>query len=315
MAFRFKRREEFSRGFSRICAEQVERALREWDNPDRPVAVHETRKCMKRLRALLRLARPSIAVEAFRQENASLREIAAALSTSRDLQVMTETVSRLEEFSNAEELRLLAKLMTRINRDIADLEASKFADAKLTKMAMRTAGKRLAKLKLMATGYEVVAPGLKQTYSQGRKRLQELIAVHSDEASHDLRKRVQAHWRQMALLSAAWPEYFEARIALARQLSEGLGNDHDLAVLRDYASSIPPKFLQPGEFDTIAALISARQDALRAQAICDGKLLFAEPAKAIANQIGSYWKVADEQPKSVSLSSRKHMRIRAGTGK
>ena len=63
---------------------------------DHAVAVHETRKALKRLRALLRLIRPAIGDDAFRHENAQLRDIGLSLSGARDRHVLLETVNKLE---------------------------------------------------------------------------------------------------------------------------------------------------------------------------------------------------------------------------
>ena len=63
---------------------------------DYAVAVHETRKALKRLRALLRLVRPAIGEDAFKRENAQLREIGLSLSGARDRHVLLETVNKLE---------------------------------------------------------------------------------------------------------------------------------------------------------------------------------------------------------------------------
>ena len=67
MAFRFKLAEPFEEGCKRIAREQIERAQCQLKGSGDPVvAVHETRKSLKRLRALLRLIRPALGEEAYR---------------------------------------------------------------------------------------------------------------------------------------------------------------------------------------------------------------------------------------------------------
>ena len=97
MAFRFKLGEPFEEGVRRIAVEQIERAQNELQaKGDHAVAVHETRKALKRLRALLRLVRPAMGDDVFKQENAQLREIGLSLSGARDRHVLLETVNKLE---------------------------------------------------------------------------------------------------------------------------------------------------------------------------------------------------------------------------
>ena len=81
MPFRFKLTEPFEEGCRRIAREQIERAQCQLKAPGDPVAaVHETRKSLKRLRALLRLVRPALGEQTYREENAQLRSIGGSLS-------------------------------------------------------------------------------------------------------------------------------------------------------------------------------------------------------------------------------------------
>ena len=64
MAYRFKLTEPFGKGVRRILLEQTELAGRKLgETRDHERAVHETRKHIKRIRALLRLVRPAMLVE------------------------------------------------------------------------------------------------------------------------------------------------------------------------------------------------------------------------------------------------------------
>jgi CHAD domain-containing protein len=75
--------------------DQVIAALAEPGDLDR--AVHEARKAMKRIRALLRLVRPVIGDDVYRVENAILRDTARIIAPIRDGRVMVDTVSDLRE--------------------------------------------------------------------------------------------------------------------------------------------------------------------------------------------------------------------------
>ena len=97
MAFRFKLNEPVEKGFRRIGLEQIERAERQLSASESlEVATHETRKSLKRVRALLRLARPGLGDTVYRAENARFRDIGALLSSARDSDVLLETVTKLE---------------------------------------------------------------------------------------------------------------------------------------------------------------------------------------------------------------------------
>src|SRR5947209_16458553 len=59
--------------------------------------VHEARKALKRVRAVLRLRRKELGKARFRQENTILRDAGRALSETRDAQVLVETLDGLRE--------------------------------------------------------------------------------------------------------------------------------------------------------------------------------------------------------------------------
>lgn len=311
MAFRFKRKEDFDSGFHRIAAEQIERALSEWRNTDRAIAVHETRKCMKRLRALLRLVRPAMTSQDYRKENAFLRDIGRVLATSRDRQVMLETIMLLRADAATEDAGILDVLQDHIVKGMNGAAEETAPNVKKTSKAIAEAGEQLAKLNLQASGFDIVAPGFERTYRRGRKAMANAISERAngtarlaDEASHEWRKQVQAHWRQLSLLAASWPDFFETRITLARQLSDELGLDHDLAVLKEYAIGPAAEALGAERVSVLCGMIEARQHQLRQQALHDGKLLYADRPSGLSKRVRHYWDIVGQRPKCAVLPQR-----------
>ncbi len=307
MAFRFRKKEDFAAGFLRIADEQIARAQKEWKNSDRAVAVHETRKCLKRLRAHLRLFRPVLERKAFKRENARLRDIGRELSSSRDLQVMldmTEMLQALNQHGTSASKKASSRdeALSLLRAGLAK-RAAATADNKTTppkqriSRALKQAGDALQTLKISRKGFSAVGPGLEETYRAGRKAMADVIAGHGgDEASHEWRKQVQAHWRQLGLLSQAWPELFAARVALARKLSEELGNDHDLAVLRAHVQDVAAGDLEAEHVDLICQMIDAHQNKLREMSLADGAILFAEKPTELRARVRDYWKTAKNPP-------------------
>jgi CHAD domain-containing protein len=316
MAFRFKLSEPFEGGFKRIAIEQINRAqglLKE--SPDRVVAVHETRKSLKRLRALLRLVRPALGEQTFHSENAQLREIAGGLSGTRDRHVLLETVGKLEAASSA-----TVKAFGEPIRELLE-EASNGGDAPTVESAamkraftlLGDAKKRLARLRLIGQGFSVVGPGLEQTYRKARRAFRDAYLHHTDEAFHEWRKGTQQHWRHMALLVRAWPQCLEARTSEARGLSQLLGDDHDLALLIAFLDSDAAKELGAERIALARKQARERQEELRAIARPTGERLFAEGAKSLHRRIAAYWEAAvalaeherdDEEPPAPKKEER-----------
>src|SRR5262245_5933575 len=96
MSFRFKLDEPLAKGVSHIGLEQLARAEAALGNEkDTARGIHDARRCLKRLRALLRLVRPALAKKTYAAEMRRLRGIARMLSATRDAHVMRQTMDKL----------------------------------------------------------------------------------------------------------------------------------------------------------------------------------------------------------------------------
>ena len=290
MAFRFKLGEPFEEGIRRIIVDQITRAQAQLeDRGDHAVAVHETRKGLKRLRALLRLIRPAIGEDAFRRENAQLRDIGLSLSGARDRHVLLETANKLEGAAGMGRKGLMSGLRDSIaaaNGEGLPL-SMKQAQGRLAE-----ANDRLAELPIEGSGFDIVGAGLERSYSKARRAFAEAYDEPTDEAFHEWRKGAQAHWRQMTLLARAWPEYLGARASEARTLSQLLGDDHDLAMLVAFVHSEAAAGISGEHAALIEKAARQRQAELREAARPRGARLFTEPPKRLRRSIGAYWQAA-----------------------
>lgn len=291
MAYRFKLNESFEEGFRRIALEQLNRAESQLRNTkDRAIAVHETRKALKRLRALLRLVRPTLREHAFGDENAHLREIARVLSSARDRHVLLETVIKLEGVcgpTGKGAWKTLREILQKANGG-----STSNVDAAATKLALERladAKNRFSQLKIMGSGFEAIGPGLEANYRRGRRTFRAAYAEGSDDSFHEWRKSVQLHWRHMALLSNAWPDSFAARISESRGLSQILGDDHDLALLKAFVRAEPTGRISSEQANIVERLALDRQKHLRALAQPKGVRLYAEGAKGLHRRMAQYW--------------------------
>ena len=98
MTYRFKLQEPIAQGVRRIGLEQIDIAAAKLGSKDDiPAAIHDARRCLKRLRALLRLVRPGLADTAYRRETERLAGMGRLLSGARDLFVMQQTLAKLED--------------------------------------------------------------------------------------------------------------------------------------------------------------------------------------------------------------------------
>jgi CHAD domain-containing protein len=292
VAYRFKIDERVEKGFRRIAGEQLAIALAELDAAGGIEAkgVHEFRKALKRLRALVRLASSALDGKCVRRRTKALGEIARLLSDRRDNAVMRDTVAKLTAESDGDTAAALAPLhpwLARLSAENGEtFDADDAAEAK--RLLLREV-KKFSRIRLRGRGFQALEGGLEESYRRARKAIRVVDIEPTDENFHSLRKAVQWHWRQMNLLSRAWPEEFAVRAAAAHELSQVIGDDHDLAVLIDAvenAEDIPAE-----SKPAILAVCRQRQEALRQTAEPRAARLFAEKPKAFVKRLSVYWKL------------------------
>ncbi len=294
MAFRFRLDEPIDKGFRRIGTEQIERARRHLRaNVDPATEIHEARKCMKRIRALLRLGRDSLGETVYHAETARFRAIAATLSSARDSHVTVATIVKLTaETESRAASQALARLKEAVIAERPETPAHAAEQRAEADAGLERALQRFRRLRFAPGSFATLEQGLVRNCRRARARRDTAYAERSDEAFHDWRKCVQTHWRHMALLSRAWPALFEAEVDAARHLSQVLGDDHDLALLRIRLAALPPGTLPAADADEIETLIAAHQAALRRAAKPQSDMIFAERPKALGRRISGIWRGA-----------------------
>jgi hypothetical protein len=290
MAFRFKLNEPIEKGFRRIGAEQIERARRQVSSAADPVSeIHEARKCLKRTRALLRLGREGLGEQVYQAENARIRDISAQLAPARDDHVLRETLVALV----ADAPRPLRPAILRLKTTLlADLAQSPEPDREGALAELEKVLARFRRLKIEPNEFETLERGLARSYRRGIRFFAAAYESQGDESFHDWRKGVQGYWRHMALLSRAWPEKFNAGVGIARELSQMLGADHDLAALKHRITTLSPDALAADDRATIDQFICERQELLRRAAHPRGEMIFSEQPKAFARRIAAIWSAA-----------------------
>ncbi len=247
----------------RIAREELASAaegLRREKGAARDEAIHEARKSVKKVRALLRLVGGGIA----RRENARLRAVARKLSELRDAAAMLEVLGSLDGGDALAGVRRMLLERKRAS-DRKALPAVRSSAAALGRIAARTERWRLGGL-----SDKDIARGLKRTLRRGRRAMTRAARCAGDAEYHEWRKRVKDHWYHVRLLGAD-----ADREKQLDELSEWLGDDHNLAVLRG---------LLAGDSDAAAAvhLIARRQAELRERALALGEQLYAAKPRKLA---------------------------------
>ncbi len=244
-------------------------------------AVHEARKDLKKLRALLRLTRGELGDATFRRENTCFRDAGRELAGVRDNDVMLDTLSSLDLPAGTEE-----ELRKQIQAHRADAGDGRRTAAAGVVAMLREARGRVDEWPLERDSFDALRDGLERTYRRGRRDFRAARADPSAEALHEWRKRVKELWHHHTLLRALWPPVMEALGDEAHQLANRLGDDHDLAMLAAWASEHADA--EPGFFE----VVEERRSALQGEAMALGERLYADKPSAYVRRLHGLWKAS-----------------------
>lgn len=296
MAYRLKPGRLISQSARDIGIEQIDRVLAGFAaKTGRAAAIHEARKATKRLRALLRLIKPGLPKGAFAESEAQIKQIARVLAGARDAQAMLDTVRKLEGHDVAATV-VPVSVAVRAHLQAKCAEAESGLDgaaANRLRRQLKDARASFASLNLEPNGFEIVAATLAADYRRARRAFKHAYRSGMDEAFHDWRKYVQRHWRQLLLVAPSWPKAIRPHIALARTLSEILGDDHDLYVLAGLLKENADALGTHDEVEAYLSLCQTRQAELRRAAHDLGARLLAEKPSSLARRVTTYWETAE----------------------
>ncbi len=255
--------------------------------------VHETRKALKRLRALLVLLRPELGAKRYARENAALRDCGRRLAGARDAEVMLGTLDSLvrrdpSHFTRSAALRTLRTQLL-AERDTAAAHA--IHDPRVrgeVVIELRAVRARVERREMRERDFRLLAPGLEDIYTRGRRRMRTARRRQSVEALHAWRKRVKELRYATETLDRGGKAYKPVRRVARRadRLGEMLGEDHDLALLEARVRERSRAFAGERKVrKRLLRLIAARRRKLRKRALREGERLYRHPPRRFVSRV------------------------------
>ncbi|MFN3766308.1 MAG: CHAD domain-containing protein [Aliihoeflea sp.] len=264
----------------------------------RDKGLHETRKSIKKARALLKLLRFAD-TDFYAAENARLRDLARSLAHARDAAAMVETVDRLVH-SHPQDAELLEDLRSPLTkrRDepvIDEAALRSLIDDGLSRSAQMRRDMDSWTLPVdPKPAAAVLADGVRANLRRAERSMKRAGERAADGDFHDLRKAVKAHWTQLGLLRDLWPtKVGKARRQLSA-LGERLGEHNDLAAL-------------------LALLRSREIDLERKRRTLLRKLVKREKAALAKSTLKTAQRLFDDRPKGLRSAFIKHFQASASS--
>ncbi|HUD83794.1 MAG TPA: CHAD domain-containing protein [Candidatus Saccharimonadales bacterium] len=279
MSYRIEKGEGLADAFARIAAEEIDLAMAELRRRDHGEAVHNARKALKRLRALLRSLRVAFPDKWFRAENQRIAAAGRKISPLRDMHVQLRTLADLGPASSAGKRvsRLLRRRQIAFSRGIPALRNT-------VRQMLRVSSQNIAARPANKPTPRHLADGLKRIYRQGRDAFNTACKRPSPENLHEWRKKAKLLGYGFALIEGLGLHKTSRMIKCAAGLSEALGDDHDLfmvetALDRENRSRPAP------DYRSLSKRISARRAKLQKRAFKRGALIYAEKPGRFRKQL------------------------------
>lgn len=297
MSYRFKASESISQGIKRIAQEQVAKAITELSNPDTlgvDEAVHQARKRLKKTRAVLRLVRDRLG-QTYKAENARFRDLGRSLAKLRDEKVLIDTLDHLTaHFAKTISSDTFTDLRRELRVDYRQ-EYQRVLNENtviLVKNKLKDAYQEIDDWIIDSDNWSAIDSSLKRVYKRGYQGLRRAISEPSAENFHEWRKRVKYLRYQLRIIQPIWSKILEEWIAQTHDLSDLLGDEHDLAVLQKYCLSQPKRFKDSqNTLETLTALSQQRRAELQSAAIFLGKRIYTEKPQDFVERFGNYWQI------------------------
>jgi CHAD domain-containing protein len=265
----------------------IERLAGDTDE-DLGTAVHETRKSLKRLRALARLARDELGDEAYRRENVAFRDAGRRLAGARDSQVLLETLDALTDRypGQAPPERFERFKRTLVGQHgAAQRRLHEGVAVAQVLSELRRARARVGDWHLEREGFDALAPGFRRIYRRGRRAYRTARREPSTEHLHELRKRAKYLWYAAQIIRAAAPKKMKRIARRAHELSNLIGEDHDLALLAQRVNERRDRFADETAAGELAALVERRRAELQREALDLGRRLFRKKPRKVARPL------------------------------
>jgi CHAD domain-containing protein len=295
MAFELEPAESWRKAIRRIARKQMTSALvtlSQAGEEQRDEAVHETRKSFKKIRAVLRLVRAQVGSKRYRTENTCFRDAGRPLTRVRDAKIVIDAFDKLvayqgeqaSQHSFAAIRHALEQNLNTVRQRVLDEEGAFGKVAKEVKKAR----KRTKCWANVPKGWAAIAAGLAEAYRRAGAAHAAATTDPSVDKLHEWRKQTKYLYYQLELLRPICPEQMEKLVKETDRMGELLGDDHDLAVLRQFLTEEPGRFGDAG--DTLAPLIDRRRAELEQDGIARGRRFFEDAPEDFTARLKALWK-------------------------
>ena len=290
MGYHIEKGESLATAFGRIAAEEIDLAMAQSRRLHRGEAVHNARKALKRLRALLRSLRVAFPKKLFRAENRHIAATCRRISPLRDVHVQLRTLGKLKAAASPAGDHIRRQLLRQRSSFIRRIPALR----KTVRALLEVSRQSLASWPLRKATAEDLASGLKRIYKQGREAFKTARKSPTPGHLHAWRKKTKSLGYGLEMIKNLGSGELSKMIRCSDILTEALGDDQDLfMVLR--ALDKEHRSNPASDFNRLANRISLKRAKRQKRAFKLGEKVYGEKSGGLEKRLDRYLRRARKQ--------------------
>lgn len=257
---------------------------------DNDSLVHDLRKNVKNLRALLKLLRKETGEEFFKKNNFTLRDLNSRSAAIRNYSALIKLIQSISKQNESEAYReTLSLLLLRLQSDFEEVKRVTTYDTlfKYNQTHLEKYKSQLNNLKINETRFVSIKAGITRVYSAGIGSFEIAIENPQEKTLHEWRKNLKDLYYCSLTLTPIWKPVLKSLTKELKVLADMLGELHDFYELTHYIQSLIDN---PYDFSNIYRLIENNQTDLMDSSFQLGKKIFAESSEQFSERIKAYYK-------------------------
>jgi CHAD domain-containing protein len=292
MSFRLEPEAPIASEVRRLVQAQLEAAiseLRAVGDPESDEAIHDARRRVKKIRAVIRLVRPALD-KTYRAVDRELKNVSRMLAPVADGQGIIETLDQLahryRKLLPERALRSIrAGLRERSLR--ADREAQSRGYIRLAAQTLRAERDRIDQWAITGDGFAAIASGLEESYRRARKGMILAWSKPKGHHYHSWRRYVKDHWFHVRLVEQSCGNQLLRYQHRLEALDGVLGEYHNVIILRKVLAT--DGFTSAKETARCLRVVSRYQRLLRRHAETLGVRVYGDKPSRYLRRVKRLW--------------------------
>lgn len=291
MPYRLRKREPISDGTKRILLEQTGAIVTALSDRagDVDQRIHDVRKRIKRVRAVLRLVTLKLDSDALDVRESVLRAVARKLAPARDATVVLECFEEIAVHFTGGAVERIRELLA----DAVRLAKRKsLGPEKLLALAaeIRTAVAIFSRVGTVQEGWPALEIGLADSYRTARKDVRAAFADPDVDRLHECRRHAKWFWEQLRMLRRALPKPIARLLPRLDKFTDLLGRYHDFYLLQKTLNEASAHGLEVAKFPPLHGHINREMGKCLKRARKLSTDIFALRPKAMLARLHDGWR-------------------------